>query len=430
MLQAPQCYHESLRRRAVDQYMKLDHWNDDSIFKKLFNQIKSTFGVSGIAISVMDASRTHFKVACGLGINDIPRNLSIDGHAILSRGHFTLLNAAQDWRTLNNPCVKGQPHIRFYCGVPLVATSRKLVMGVLSIFDPQPKQSFAASDCDQMKQFAKQVMDLLDTPVKQSQVFQDRANFQNFNNELVELRQKLGRATSRKSLLMSVFEKDGSGGPYLPNLNFRYRKMSKPLEVDCGTRQHALWGELYQIGCIKKAASALCGRLCKAHGVEAAYILEIRVAEPYLIATECFPKNATRIEADNYKYASRLTKKKGRECDVITRIVGHCTPLQTPPVLDNMIYYKALTSEFGMEYRNRKKNSTYTSGIIMPFYRHPSMLIKRNTLTASSKSIEVYLRSGGYAVVMLSKISTHPFGPDLISEVYSNASVLRRLYIS
>lgn len=429
MLQAPQCYHESVRRRAVDQYMKLDHWNDDSIFKKLFHQIKTAFGVSGVAISVIDAARAHFKVASGLGINDIPRSLSIDGHAILSLGHFALLDAAQDWRTLNSPCVKGQPHMRFYCGVQLV-TSRKIVIGVLSIFDYKPKSSFTTFDCDQMRLFAKQVMNLLDTPVKQTQVFQDRANLQNFNNELMELRQKLGRATSRKSLLMAVFEKDGSGGPYLPNLNFRYRKMSKTSEMECGARQHALWGDLYKIGCIKKAAMALCSRLCKTHNVETAFILEIRVAEPYLIATECFPKNATKIETDNYKYASRLTKKKGAECDVITRMVGHCTSLLLPPTLDNKVYYTALASEFGIEYRNRKKNSAYNSGIIMPFYRHPSMLIRRNALIATNKNIEVYLRSGGYAIVMLSKVSSHPFGAELVSEVYSNASVLRRLYIS
>ena len=61
---------------------------------------------------------------------------------------------------------------------------------------------------------------------------------------------------------------------------------------------------------MKKAGSVLCRILATNYQFELVYILEIRIAEPYLIAKEFFQGHADNVEAESFQHFNKLTKRK------------------------------------------------------------------------------------------------------------------------
>lgn len=429
MLQPPDCYNESIRRLSVDRYLKLEHWNDKSLFKKLIGAMRKTFAVPGVSISVIEGNRTLIKIEALLDMGDIPRSVSLDAHTILSQGYFLLLDASKDWRTSNNPFVKGVPFIKFYCGVPLI-TANKEIIGVLAIFDSSSKPEFSDEACKKLISMSKEVMLMLDTPVHELRNSLSTQGFQ--NTELNELGKKLGRATSNKSTLKTVFEKDGSGGPYSQNQNFRFTKLAKcedaNWEEDSGIDNKILLEKLSKIGSLKNSAMILTKAICLHYKVDLAYILEVRIAESYQIQKEYFPRNESKIEAENYRYANKLMKSNS-ENEIMTRIIGIHSK-HSSLNFENTIHYKAFVSDFGIEYRNPKNNSIYNKGILMPFHRHSSKLVRRREKKDKEKNdmIDIYLRSGGY-LIGLFNLSDVDYTLEKISNVFTNVGTFRRLYI-
>lgn len=93
-------------------------------------------------ISFIDKERQWFKSTVGVAIdkNETHRNVTFCAHAILSPGElFVVANASQDDRFRDNPYVLGEPHIRFYAGVPLLSP-QGLPMGTLCVMDNKPNQ--------------------------------------------------------------------------------------------------------------------------------------------------------------------------------------------------------------------------------------------------------------------------------------------------
>lgn len=61
----------------------------------------------------------RFKSCVGLDVGQTERNISFCGHTILAREPLIIANAETDPRFADNPLVTGEPHIRFYAGIPL-----------------------------------------------------------------------------------------------------------------------------------------------------------------------------------------------------------------------------------------------------------------------------------------------------------------------
>ncbi|KAK6464025.1 hypothetical protein DFJ63DRAFT_58703 [Scheffersomyces coipomensis] len=430
-MQAPECYNESLRTKAVERYKKLDHWNDKTIFKKPIARLRKTFEVSGVSISIIEHNKAHIKFETLLDANEIPRGICIDSHAILSQGYFLLLDATKDWRTSRNPLVTGLPYIKFYCGVPLLTTKNEII-GVLAIFDAFPKGEFSDDNCKKLQDFSKEIMILLDTPIEQLKAIQKKTldKSSQINSELNDLTLKLGRATSTKSMLMTVFEKDGSGSPYSQNHNFRFMKISKnEKNKDYKFDEKKLWDSLVKIGTLKGAASGLATIISNRFKVSFVNVLEIRIAEPYQIPSEYFPSNETKIEAENYRYASKLIKQNKTDNQFMTRIIGTHGSSSNSFNLENTFLYQAFTSEFGIAFSNSQGNSMFNSGAIMPFYRHNSKLVRKSQ-EKDRKLIDVYLRSGGYLIAMLNESTDSTFSNDDLSSIFMHTSILRQIYIT
>lgn len=406
--------------------------------------------MNGISITIVDSTRVLIKFEHLLDLTDIPRIASIDSHTILSHGHFLLLDASKDWRTNQNPFVIGIPRIKFYLGVPLI-TKNGTVIGALSIFDSFGKRDFPSEKIKSFQNYAKEIMNVLDTPIEKLDKTNKKTTVSSLklNEEfdgIKSLTRKIGRATSKGEQMTNIFEKDGSGGPYTQNSSFRFSRFNG--KDDSDKINQLLFEKLFNCGNLKNGGTQLARFISSKFEVDFVYILEIRIAELYQIQKDFFPLKEKKVDAERFKHSNKLTKltddkgsnegKKGNE--YITRIIGHHGYNYTNLHFENEIHYAAFIAEFGIHYQNVRETSLYNDGIIMPFFRLNSKLIRKNRIKKGSTNdnigdlegnIDVYLRSGGYLIACFNEgIKKDAFNTNMISNVFEYASILRKIFIS
>ena len=107
-------------------------------------------------LSVIDEQRQWFKSRVGLSASETPREISFCGHTILQRDLLLVPDAALDERFAGNPLVTGDPHIRFYAGVPLV-TAENQALGTLCVIDREPRQ-LSPSQQEALRVLGRQAM--------------------------------------------------------------------------------------------------------------------------------------------------------------------------------------------------------------------------------------------------------------------------------
>jgi PAS domain S-box-containing protein len=90
-------------------------------------------------ITFVDHERQWFKSKVGLALQQTPRSQAFCHYTIQGADVLEVPDAQLDERFLNNPLVTGDPHIRYYCGVPLT-TPEGYRLGSLCVIDRQPRQ--------------------------------------------------------------------------------------------------------------------------------------------------------------------------------------------------------------------------------------------------------------------------------------------------
>lgn len=420
---APPCYNELNRFDSVEKYKKLPQWDDKPFFKNIISNLRKSLSVNGVSISIVTQNKVIIKHSHGLDINEIDRMVSIDSHAILSQDWFILYDASKDWRTAMNPLVTGIPYIKFYCGTPL--TYKNELIGVLSVFDTYVKtpEMFGDKKIQQLQTVAQEIMSFLNRPMKTTKP-KVNLKFNENTLELNELRNKLGRATSRGSA-MTVFEKDGSGGPYLHNNNFKFFTKLTNYETQESNNNKLLMERLVKIDNLKKACNFLCKILSVNYQINFVYILEIRAAEAYSMEAKYFPPNVIKIESDKFNHADKLVKSTNTENEFMTRIMGSFGSKHQALNFENIIHYESFISEFGIHYKNERNDTLYNSGILMPFFRYNSKLVKQKL---KGDVLNVSLRSGGYLIGAFNE-DQRKFDIEVISRIFNNVGILRKVYI-
>lgn len=90
-------------------------------------------------ISLVDRDRQWFKSRVGLNAEETSRKVSFCAHAIHHPGELLEVeDALEDQRFADNPLVTGDPHIRFYAGMPIVDAAG-LALGTLCVIDRKPR---------------------------------------------------------------------------------------------------------------------------------------------------------------------------------------------------------------------------------------------------------------------------------------------------
>lgn len=89
-------------------------------------------------VSLVAETRQFFKSEVGIGVREMPIEMSICAHAIRERDLFVAPDMEKDPRFACNPLVADGPRLRFYAGAPLV-TPEGLPIGTVCVLDHEPR---------------------------------------------------------------------------------------------------------------------------------------------------------------------------------------------------------------------------------------------------------------------------------------------------
>ena len=113
-------------------------------------------------ITFADDERFWLKAKYGLppDFNECPREISFCATTICGAQMVISPNLREDSRFNQFPTVTGEPHLQFYCGIPLV-TEAGYALGTLTVMDFAPRQ-LAFEQTEALHRLSRQVMSQLD----------------------------------------------------------------------------------------------------------------------------------------------------------------------------------------------------------------------------------------------------------------------------
>ena len=155
MLPAPIPDNEAERLASLHSYEILDTECEDS-FDDIARLASRLLNTPIVLVSLIDSERLWFKARHGLDALETSRDASFCAHAILGANPFVVPDAAADPRFAANPLVTGEPHIRFYAGVPLI-NPEGFALGTLCVIDRVPR-SLSDGDTDTLRGLARAVV--------------------------------------------------------------------------------------------------------------------------------------------------------------------------------------------------------------------------------------------------------------------------------
>jgi GAF domain-containing protein len=158
-MKAPIPTNEAQRLEALRSYQVLDT-EAEQIYDGITALAAQICEVPVAMVSLVDESRQWFKSKLGVHQQQTPRDVAFCAHAILEDEPLYVSDAMADSRFADSALVTGEPHIRFYAGVPLV-NPEGFVLGTLCVIDRKPRQ-LSARQQEAMRILARQVMSLLE----------------------------------------------------------------------------------------------------------------------------------------------------------------------------------------------------------------------------------------------------------------------------
>jgi hypothetical protein len=106
-------------------------------------------------ITLVDSDYQWFKARVGIEQEGTARDLSFCGHCINHRHPLVVEDTHVDARFSDNPLVTGDPHIRFYAGVPLLVDEGSAI-GAISVADRSPRV-LTVRQLDALQRLARQI---------------------------------------------------------------------------------------------------------------------------------------------------------------------------------------------------------------------------------------------------------------------------------
>lgn len=134
--------------------------SDEAAFDRITRLAARIFGVSTVLISLVYEDRQWFKSSVGMDVCETARDISFCTHVVEDDAPLVVPDASKDSRFASNPLVTGEPHIRFYAGVPL-RVAKDVTLGTLCLIDCKPRE-FSAEDLEQLRDLADMVVETMD----------------------------------------------------------------------------------------------------------------------------------------------------------------------------------------------------------------------------------------------------------------------------
>lgn len=126
------------RRLAALKRLAIMDTGSEERFDRLINLARRFYKTPIALFSLLDEKRQWFKSRRGLDVSETPRCGAFCDQAIRQDSVFVVADAAKDERFCSNSMVTGEPHIRFYAGMP-VREPGGFKIGTLCIMDRKPR---------------------------------------------------------------------------------------------------------------------------------------------------------------------------------------------------------------------------------------------------------------------------------------------------
>ena len=133
----------------------------DPLLDRLTQMASQITGTPVSLLTFIDRDRQWIKAKYGTEMEQTSREDSFCSHTILNKNDDPLVvtDAEKDPRFATNPFVKGDPHIRFYAGIPLQAGDG-LPIGSLCVIDTKPR-TLTEEQIKDLKSLAAIAMDYI-----------------------------------------------------------------------------------------------------------------------------------------------------------------------------------------------------------------------------------------------------------------------------
>ena len=160
MMHVPILPDEGDRLSALQQY-DLVGTGVDLGLDTVITLARTLFQVPIATVSLVAEDKQVFLGGQGLDVCETSRDVSFCSHAIRQSEAFVVPDARLDVRFANNPLVTGEPHIRFYAGVPLQSPTGHFI-GTLCIIDRLPRVGFSDADRATLRTLAALILEKLE----------------------------------------------------------------------------------------------------------------------------------------------------------------------------------------------------------------------------------------------------------------------------
>jgi diguanylate cyclase (GGDEF)-like protein len=149
----PDAVDEAIRLKNLRSLKLLDTPAEER-FDRLTRLAKSFFDVPMAMVTLVDKQRVWSKSGIDDGERAVAREISICSQAILGKHDVLIVNdASKDNRFAHMPYVTGEPHIRFYAGVPLTYLDGSKI-GTFCILDTKPR-TLSEEELEHLKSLAE-----------------------------------------------------------------------------------------------------------------------------------------------------------------------------------------------------------------------------------------------------------------------------------
>eukprot|EP00928_Gymnodinium_smaydae_P023865 TRINITY_DN19522_c0_g1_i1.p1 TRINITY_DN19522_c0_g1~~TRINITY_DN19522_c0_g1_i1.p1 ORF type:complete len:203 (+),score=26.83 TRINITY_DN19522_c0_g1_i1:63-611(+) len=147
---------------------------DETVIKALSN-VASFYGCSSCVLALRQNAVMHVVAACQRGNIVFEREVPLIDenkfqlfHHHVGRSLPTIVyDAADNERLKSEPCVVGEPHVRFYAAAPIYSASMECC-GTLCIIDRMPRACFDLNEADYLRKQATTVANVLNLDAGQS----------------------------------------------------------------------------------------------------------------------------------------------------------------------------------------------------------------------------------------------------------------------